>query len=635
MANSRKQHKQKKRFSRKDLSGMSTGEFIKAAKGPYSRIFDYIRPHKFRFGLSVMFGVIAGLFNGFLILLIRTVFTIVLPPDPNKPPPEYIRPFDKIPYLQDWRIKRPEVDPENEWIFVAVVCLTIPLFLLIRGLFEYLHRYYLIWVSNRILYQVRDETFSNLMRQSLKFYNKAKQGELMQTVFNQTRIVAMVGTELISAFIKHPISIITIMIVLLFLEPWYTLGALIVFPLCILPVVQISRKVRKAGAKEEETAGMIMVTMQEAFAGIRVVKSHARENYERKRFNSGSEAIIAFIMKWAKAMEIVGPMVETVASFGMAIGLVYAWHMQISAGEFLVLNMALMRMYPHAKHLSRIQVMLQKTLLATSKVLEFIDLEPDIKDKEDAKKLENADGSIELENVTFSYVKNTPAVIDVSLKFDPGKSYALVGQSGSGKSTILSLLMRFYDPQEGVIRMDGLDIKEYTQDSVRDQIGLVSQETFLFHDSIYNNILYGKLDATKEEVERASKLAHAHEFIIEQKKGYKTELGDKGCTLSGGQQQRISIARAILRDAPILLLDEATSALDSESEKKIQEAIEELSKGKTVIAIAHRLSTILKSDEIVVMKEGRVLDVGPHIDLIDRCEEYQRLYNLQFNTPGE
>ncbi len=614
----------------KDIAKMSTKEFLESAKGPYQRILTYLKPYKTRFALGVIFGVLSGLFNGVLLVGIRTVFTVVLPPDPDKPV-EAIKPFHDFPFWQDFEIARPDVPQDQQIWFVIAVCLCVPLLMLIRGLLTYLHQYCMIWVGNRVLYQLRDECFTGLLRQSQTFFNSAKQGELMQTVFNQTRMAATAGTDLASAFIKHPVSILSILGVLLHIDATYTLGAFVVFPLCILPVLHISRKVRKAGGKEEEEAGAIMVTMQESFAGIRVVKAHAREEYERERFNKGSQRMMEFIMRWRKAIEIVGPLVETVASLGIAVGLVYAWHQQIDAGKFLVLNMALMSIYPHAKALSRVQIQLQKCLMATSKVFAYMDAAPEVADKPDAIELRDARGELELDNVTFSYTKGIPALQNVSLKIEDGKTYALVGQSGAGKSTIMSLLMRFYDPDEGVLRFDGHDIRDLTQRSLRDQIGLVSQETFLFHDTIYNNIRYGKLDATKKEVEEAAKLAHAHEFIIEQSEGYDTMLGDKGCTLSGGQQQRISIARAILRNAPVLLLDEAYSALDSESEKMIHEAMEKLAQGKTVVAIAHRLSTILNSDQIVMMKDGRIIDVAPHTVLLDRCEAYQQLYRLQFH----
>ncbi|MCB1229876.1 MAG: ABC transporter ATP-binding protein [Verrucomicrobiae bacterium] len=613
----------------KDIAKMSTKEFVENAKGPYLRILGYLKPHKTRFAMGVVFGILSGMFNGILLLGIRTVFTVVLPTADEVSKP--IKPFHGMPFWHDFEIQRPDVPQDQQIWFVIAICMCVPLLILARGLLTYLHQYCMLWVGNRVLYRLRDECFSGLLRQSQTFFNSAKQGELMQTVFNQTRMAASAGTDLASAFIKHPVSIISIMVVLLHMDPIYTLGALVVFPLCILPVLQISRKVRKAGGREEEEAGAIMVTMQESFAGIRVVKAHAREEYERERFNKGSRKMLEYIMRWSKALEIVGPLVETVASLGIAVGLVYAWHEQVDAKKFLVLNMALMSIYPHAKALSRVQIQLQKCLMATSKVFAYMDADPEVADKPDAIDLKDARGELEFDNITFSYIEGIPALQNVSLKIEDGKTYALVGQSGAGKSTIMSLLMRFYDPDEGVIRFDGHDIRDLTQRSLRDQIGLVSQETFLFHDTIYNNIRYGKLDATKAEIEEAAKLAHAHEFIVEQSFGYDTMLGDKGCTLSGGQQQRISIARAILRNAPVLLLDEATSALDSESEKKIQEALEMLAKGKTVVAIAHRLSTILNSDKIVVMKHGRVLDVGPHAELLERCEEYQQLYQLQFH----
>lgn len=619
-----------KKITSKDISKMSTGEFLQSAKGPYKRILGYLKPYKMRFAMGVIFGILSGLFNGVLLIGIKVVFTVVLPEDPDKPM-EAIKPFHDFPFWKDFEIPRPDIPEDQQIWFVFAVCLTVPLLMLIRGLLGYLHQYCMIWIGNRVLYRLRDECFTGLLRQSQTFFNSAKQGELMQTVFNQTRMSATAGTELASAFIKHPVSILSILVTLMLFEPFYTMGAFVVFPLCILPVLHISRKVRKAGGKEEEEAGAIMVTMQESFAGIRVVKAHAREEYERERFNKGSRKMMEFIMRWRKAMEIVGPLVETVASFGIAIGLVYAWWRQIDANTFLILNMALMSMYPHAKALSKVQIQLQKCLMATSKVFAYMDADPEVADKPDALALKDARGELELDNVTFSYTEGIPALQNVSLKIEDGQTYALVGQSGAGKSTIMSLLMRFYDPDEGVIRFDGHDIRDLTQISLRDQIGLVSQETFLFHDTIYNNIRYGKLDATRKEVEEAAKLAHAHEFIIEQSQGYDTMLGDKGCTLSGGQQQRISIARAILRNAPVLLLDEATSALDSESEKKIQEALEMLAKGKTVIAIAHRLSTVLNSDQIVMMKDGRIVDVAPHQVLLERCEEYQQLYRLQFH----
>jgi subfamily B ATP-binding cassette protein MsbA len=281
---------------------------------------------------------------------------------------------------------------------------------------------------------------------------------------------------------------------------------------------------------------------------------------------------------------------------------------------------------------------MQKCIVATSSVFALMEQEPEVKDAPDAIKIDRSRGEVKFEDITFSYKDakgkkaKKPAVKHINLTLEPGKFYALVGPSGAGKSTLFSLLLRYYDTDEGAVTLDGVDIRKLKQESLRNNIGVVSQDIFLFHDTIGENIRYGRLDATDEEIIAAAERSHAHEFITQNKLGYKSVVGDSGNNLSGGQKQRVSIARAILRNAPILLLDEATSALDTESERIIQDAIQALSEGKTVVAIAHRLSTILEADQIVVMEKGRILDVGPHGDLMQRCELYQRLYQLQFKN---
>jgi ATP-binding cassette, subfamily B, bacterial MsbA len=286
--------------------------------------------------------------------------------------------------------------------------------------------------------------------------------------------------------------------------------------------------------------------------------------------------------------------------------------------------------------LSKLHIVMQRSLGATSQIFSILDSVPTVRDGPDAIELVSSRGQIEFENVTFRYATGvSDAVRDINLRVEPGKTYALVGASGAGKSTILSLILRLYDPTSGAVKIDGRDLRSVTQKSLREQIGLVSQETFLFHDTIFKNIQFGRPSAPAEEVYAAAKTAYAHDFIVVQPDGYDTIIGDKGCLLSGGQQQRLAIARALLKNAPILLLDEATSSLDTESEKQIQKALEKLAAGRTVIAIAHRLSTILSADQIVVMDQGQINEIGTHAELLEKSGYYRRLYDLQFNQPTE
>ncbi len=606
---------------------MSFRGFMAAAKGPYGRLFSYLRPYRRRFLFGLMFGALFAAANGALVFVMKHAGDLVLPG--NAKPGAHLPAF-----LQSWAAAGG--DGRAPLTLVVAVCMTIPVIMAMRGLFSYMNAYCVLWVSQRVLDDIRQQVYRHTLGQAMEFFNKAKAGDLVQTVFNQTRIAQSALTSISSDIVKQPLSIISGVAMMVYYDWKFTLCALLLFPLCLLPVLIVSKKVRKSAAREEEEAGQMMVLMHEAFGGIRVVKTHAREDYEADRFNAANQAMLRFVMKWRKAMELTGPAVETVASFGISAALVYAWWFQLSNGTLLALVGALVVMYPAFKALSRVQLMMQKALASTTKVFELLDRPPAITDAPDAKPLGSTAGGICFEGVSFTYAgKDVPAVRGVSLAIPAGSTCALVGESGSGKSTLLALLQRLYEPQAGCVTIGGHDLRVLTQASLREHIATVSQDVFLFHDSIRQNIRYGRLAATQAEIERAAQMAHAHDFIATQPQGYETVIGDKGCNLSGGQQQRLSIARALLKDAPILLLDEATSALDSESEQRIQAALETLSKGRTVIAIAHRLSTILKADQIVVMDRGEVKAVGRHAELYEKSPEYRRLYDLQFSHAAE
>ena len=602
---------------------MSFGDFLRTAREPYRRLFSYLKPYRRRFWLGIFFGVCFAGANAALVWVMKHAGDLVMPGAE--------KPGASLPaFLRDLAVPGP--DGRSPMVIVMIVCLAIPVVMALRGLFSYLNAYCVLWVSQRVLDDIRQQVYRHTLGQALEFFNQQKAGALVQTVFNQTRIAQQALTSIASDIVKQPVTILSAVAMMVYYDWKFTLVALLLFPLCLLPVLIVSKRVRKSAAREEEEAGQMMVLMHEAFGGIRVVKTHAREDYEASRFNEANQAMLRFVMKWRKAMEMTGPAVETVASFGISGALVYAWAARLPNGTMLALVGALVLIYPSFKTLSRVQLMMQKCLASTTKIFELLDRTPSIQDAPDAQPLVSVKGAIRFEDVTFTYVgKDVPAVRGVSLTIPAGSTCALVGESGSGKSTLLALLQRLYEPQSGAVTIDGYALAAITQASLREHIATVSQDVFLFHDSIRQNIRYGRLEATQPEIEDAARMAHAHDFIAQQPQGYETVIGDKGCNLSGGQQQRLSIARALLKNAPILLLDEATSALDSESEQRIQAALEALAKGRTVIAIAHRLSTILKADQIVVMDGGVVKAVGKHAELYEKSPEYRRLYDLQFS----
>ena len=612
----------------------------------YRRLASYLKPYKWRFGLGILFGALYGVVNGAMVLVINYVTNVVFGDSKSLDdfqkvkdkvaPEDFKEAEESFKKVEEVLIKNSEAVSEFN-SDILVVALLIPMIMVARGLCGYLNAYCMLWCSLRVLSDIRVKLYRKLMGQSIDYFNQSKGGEIMQTVFNQTRLAQQTLTTASSDIIKQPIAIVSAVAAIFYIDWKFALCALVLFPLCILPVILAGRKVRKSGSKEEEEAEKMMVVMQEAISGIQVVKSHAREDYEVDKFVAANSRMMIFIMRWRKAMEIVSPLVEVVASFGVGAALVYCAFFPGDGGpgKFLALNAGLVLLYPPAKTMSRISVLLQKSLAATAKVFKMMDRVPSVKDEEDAVPMNSCRGEICFENVSHSYGDENYAVEDIDFIVGSGKNYALVGESGAGKSTLFSLILRFYDPTEGTLKIDGNDIRKISQSSLRDYIGVVNQSTFLFHDNIMENIRYGKLGATDEEVINAAKMAYAHEFIESQPNGYQSIVGDKGDKLSGGQKQRISIARAILRDAPILLLDEATSALDSRSEKVIQDAIKELSSGKTTIAIAHRLSTILSADKIVVMENGRITAIGGHEELLKDSLVYKRLYDMQFGNRTE
>ena len=591
---------------------------LRTASGPYRRLYSYVKPYKWRFVLGLSFGFAFGMVNSLVPLAVLQVSTFIF--HGAAPNPRALLTNHEMLNVG------PKIDS------IVWICLAIPLIMTVRSLCNYGNAYYMNWVSNKVVTDIRNQLFGKIVRHSMDFFNKMRAGFLMSRITNDTRGMQMALTTVSSDLFKQPIAIIGGIIVLLLMDWKFTVVTLILFPICLLPIRIYGRRARNAVQNEQEDMGQMVVTMQETFAGIRVIKSFGREEHQEKSFRRSNQLQFSNMMRMIKSMEAVGPLVETIAAAGVGLALLYVYTVNLSAGRFFGLISGIFVLYEPIKTLSRIHVVMQRSLQATTEVFRILDLEPTVKDAPNAIELPFSKGRLDFENVVFRYANTvTDAVKDLNLQIEPGKTYALVGASGAGKSTILSLILRLYDPTSGRVKIDGRDLRTITQKSLRQQIGLVTQETFLFHDTIFKNIQFGRLDATAEEVYEAAHTAFAHDFIMAQPKGYDTVIGDKGCLLSGGQQQRLAIARAVLKNAPILLLDEATSSLDSESEKQIQQALEKLAAGRTVIAIAHRLSTVLSADQIVVMDSGRIKEIGTHPELLEKSGYYRRLYDHQFN----
>ena len=601
---------------------LSFWETIRQAWGPYRRLYSYAGPYKWRFALGLGFGVAYSLVTSLLPIAVYRVSSFVFPGGtPN--------PRTAILHREAFNVG-PKIDS------IVWICLAIPIIMTVRSLCSYGGAYYMAWVSNRVVNDIRNQLFTKVIGHSMDSFNRMKSGYLMSRIQNDARNMQQALASVSSDVFKQPTTIIGAVIVLLLMDWKFTVVSLILFPSCLLPIRYFGKRARQAVQREQKGGVLMSVTMHESFSGIRVIKSFAREEQQEKLFRRGAQQSFSQTMRQIKAMEAVGPLIEIIASIGIALALWYVYAAHLGAGRFFGLITGIFIIYDPIKTLSKLHIVMQRSLGATTAIFAILDSKPTVQDPPDAIQLVSSQGRIDFENVTFRYATGvTDAVRDINLRVEPGKTYALVGASGAGKSTVLSLILRLYDPTSGIIRIDGHDLRTLTQKSLREQIGLVTQETFLFHDTIFKNIQFGRPSATPEEVYAAAKTAFAHEFILAQPNGYDTIIGDKGCLLSGGQQQRLAIARALLKNAPILLLDEATSSLDTESEKQIQKALEQLSAGRTVIAIAHRLSTILSADQIVVLDRGTIKEIGTHAELLEKSGYYRRLYDLQFNPPGE
>ncbi|HEY3169289.1 MAG TPA: ABC transporter ATP-binding protein [Candidatus Binatia bacterium] len=501
-----------------------------------------------------------------------------------------------------------------------------------RGFMNFSQSYLNDYIGLRIINDVRNTLNRHFQSLSLSFFYRHSTGALIARVNSDVGLLRFAITDAVASFMKDTVSLVALVIVA-FLKDWVLASiAFVVFPASVLPVMRLSRRIKRFTRRGQISTGTLTALLQESIQGNRIVKAFGMESYEDQRFRQENWRLFRQSLRASRTKAIVAPSMELLASFAIG-GVVWYGGWSVigggrTQGEFMAFMTAMFLMYQPFKGLTRTYTAIHQGLAGAERVFEILDEMPEIQNKPDAKDAKPFSKKIQFHDVGFAYA-DTPVLKHIDLTVGAGQMIALVGMSGVGKSTLVDLIPRFYDVKSGRITLDDVDIRDLTVRSLRAQIGIVSQHTFLFNDSVKNNIAYGDPDRSVDDVIAAAKTANAHEFICALPKGYDSVIGELGMQLSGGQRQRLAIARALLKDAPILILDEATSSLDAESERSVQEALENLITTRTTIVVAHRLSTIRRADRIVVLVDGAIAEEGTHEELLAKNGEYSRLYSLQ------
>lgn len=570
----------------------------------YLRILSYIKPYMHRLIFAMFCTIMAAAGNLYIPWIIKDMIDEVL--------------ADKNGTMLNW-------------IAASIIAIFV-----VRGLFWYGQNYLMSYVGQSVIIDIRAAVFKKLQRLSVSFYDKNKTGTIMSYVTNDVNALQSAMVENTIEMITEGFILIGSVVAMIYLDWRLTLFTVCTFPVVLWFMEFFGKKIRKTGGRIQECTADITSVLQESVASARVIKSFVREDYEVDRFDVENRANFRANMKNAQLMATLTPVVELVAAIGVTMIIWYGGNNvingTITAGSLVAFLTYAVNISNPIKRLTRVIGNIQKALAAAQRVFMIIDMPEEIAESRDAKQLPEVSGKVEFQNVSFAYDDKGNVITDLSFSVKPGEVIAIVGPSGAGKSTIANLLPRFYDVNKGDIKIDGHSVREVTLDSLREQVGIVPQETMLFNGSVYNNILYGRLDATKEEIEAAAKAANAHDFIMQLTDGYETKLGDRGVNLSGGQRQRIAIARVILKNPRILILDEATSALDTESERVVQEALDRLMVSRTSFVIAHRLSTVKNADKILVLEKGNLVESGTHDELLALDGLYAHLYKIQYRN---
>jgi len=515
--------------------------------------------------------------------------------------------------------------------------IAIILLFLVKGVFDYGQAYLMNFVGLRVVADIRQRLYDHLQNLSLSFFTRTPTGVLISRITNDVNLVQGSVSNAITGLIKDTVTILGLTAVVFYRDWKLGLIAFIIFPIAIIPIKEFGKRLRKFSRKGLQRMGSLTTFLHETITGNRIVKAFTMEEYEKQRFAEENERYFKIFLKRVKIRALSHPLMELLGGIGIAVIIWVGGYSvvrgDVTPGTFFSFMTALLMLYAPVRNLNKVNLEVQEGLAAAARIFELLDTVTEVREEKDALSLPPISKGIEFKEVTFKY-DEAPVLKSISLHVRAGEIIAIVGMSGAGKTSLVNLLPRFYDVEEGQILIDGFDIRKVTLKSLREQIGLVTQQTILFNDTVRNNIAYGSLLRSDQEIIEAAKAANAHGFIQRFPQGYDTVIGEGGVKLSGGERQRISIARAILKNAPILILDEATSSLDSDSETEVQMAMDGLMRGRTVFVIAHRLSTIRNAHRIIVLSNGEIVEEGTHEALMAFNGEYRRLYDLQFRDDG-
>lgn len=616
----------------------------------YFRLLSYLSPYKKQFALSLVCMALLAMFSGASLGVIA--------------------PFMKVLFSQPQQISRPEIglSPAQGWggswvqlknwflwwltsggriAGIAKLCWIILGVFFVKNLFNYLQRLLTVYIEQHITMDIRNQMYGHLQGMSLGYFQRNKVGQVVSRLTNDVNMVRGAITEGSLSIMRQSFQVLVYLTIVVLAAWRLSLIAMLVLPGCLLLITFIGRRLRKRGRRLQERIADLTAVVTETISGIRLVKTFAAEEYEKAKFERYNREYYRTIFRFETMSALSSPLTEYL---GAAVGVLIIWIAKdyiagadaISPERFFVFLAAAFSMIQPLNGLASVNSTVQQGLAASERIFGLLDRSPEITDKAGAVEVMGFERSIKFDRVDFAYgpdpapegkdiIEQEPVLKGIELEIKRGEMLALVGPSGAGKSTLVDMIPRFYDPVKGSVLLDGKDLRDLDSKSLRRLMGIVGQETILFHDTIFSNIAYGKRDATQQQVEEAARAANAHDFISQMPEGYQTVIGERGVRLSGGERQRISIARAILKNPPILIFDEATSALDAQSEALVQQAIDNLMANRTAIVIAHRLSTVQKADRIVVLERGRIVETGKHQELLDRKGLYWKLHNLQFN----